>query len=272
MDEIWAAYADPRFVPLVVWGTAVSLVSFLAFAAPLTWLQWRAPAWAERWRVAARRPDVGKWLLPSIQRWLINNAALFVLLVVAWPWAAPWLGVRVGPLPGLAEVVLSCVVFAYADDLVFYAVHRVMHHGWLYRRVHSVHHRILTPIAFSGHYMHPVDFIVTALLMLAWPALAGAHVVTVYAWVVIRQLEAAEGHCGYHLPISPLLLLPGNHGADAHDFHHARFTGNYAGFFAWVDRVFGTWSKGYAEHAVSRKLRWVSWLPGTEVRGPPGGG
>ena len=44
------------------------------------------------------------------------------------------------------------------------------------------------------------------------------------------------------------------------NFHHAKMLGNYAGFFAWVDRVAGTWSKGYAEHVRARALGW--WIVG----------
>jgi 4-alpha-methyl-delta7-sterol-4alpha-methyl oxidase len=262
------AFADPRFVPVVLVGTAISMGSFLAFALPMTLVAALGPAWAEPWRVQAKRADVRRWFWPSIGRWLSNSAALLALLTVLWPVVRLGLRIRLDAPPGMAEVLVSLIAFSYADDLAFYFLHRALHQGWLYRQIHSVHHRILTPMAISGHYMHPLDFIATGLLMLVWPNLAGAHVWTLYAWIVLRQLEASEGHCGYHLPFSPLSLLPGNHGADAHDFHHSKFVGNYSGFFAWVDAAMGTSSKGYLTHAAARGLRWVSWLPGTEVRAP----
>jgi 4-alpha-methyl-delta7-sterol-4alpha-methyl oxidase len=255
----WESWSDGRFVPLVLGGTAVSMAAFLLFALPLTWVAWAQPAWAQPWRIQARRADVARWWWPSVGRWLVNNVALLALLTAAWPAVGPLIQVRTGPTPGVAELLLSCLAFIWLDDLLYYAMHRAMHHGWLYRRVHSVHHRISTPSAISGHYMHPVEFIATGLLMLLGPVLAGSHVITIWAWIVLRQLEAAEGHGGFHLPFSPLQLVPGNHGADFHDFHHSKFTGNYAGFLAWVDRALGTWARGYAEHAEARGLRW--WGP-----------
>jgi hypothetical protein len=53
-----------------------------------------------------------------------------------------------------------------------------MHTRWLFKRVHGVHHRILTPWAITGHYMHPVEFVLTGALALAVPWLIGAHMTT----------------------------------------------------------------------------------------------
>jgi 4-alpha-methyl-delta7-sterol-4alpha-methyl oxidase len=84
-------------------------------------------------------------------------------------------------------------------------MHCTMRRGWLFPRVHSVHHRIHTPWAITGHYVHPVEYV-----------------------------------------------LPGNDGATFHDVHHAKVKGNYAGFLAWVDGVFGTYSRGYAQDRAQR--------------------
>jgi len=253
---IAGSYVDPGFWWLVVGGSAVSAVSFGVFASALTWLAWREPAWARSWRVQERRADVRRRLGAAVRAWGINQVVLLSLLVVTWPVWGRHSPIRVEAWPTLGEVAVQVLGFIYLDDLLFYGMHRALHWGWLYERVHRWHHRVRTPFAFTGHDMHPVEYVAIAVLMLVGPWLAGAHVVTVYAWVVVRQWEAAEGHCGYHLPFSPLRLLPGHHGADFHDFHHSRLVGNYAGFLAWVDRVAGTWAKGYAEHVAARKLRW----------------
>lgn len=240
-----AAWADPRFAQLVLGGTAVSMGSFLLFATPLTAMVAYDPPWLHRWHLQTRRPDLRRWLLPSLGRWLVNNLTLLVLLAAAWPWVLPWLTIQPGAPPNLLIAAAHLVAFAYLDDALYYVMHRALHHGALYRQVHAQHHRITAPFALSGHYMHPVEFVATGLLMLVGPVLVSAHVGTVYAWIVLRQLEAAEGHGGLHLPFSPLRLFPGSHGAAFHDAHHARFVGNYAGFFGWIDGRLGTWARGY---------------------------
>ena len=86
---------------------------------------------------------------------------------------------------------------------------------------------------------------VTGALALLPATLLGVHVSVLWAWVVWRQWEATEGHSGYDFPYSPSHLFPGSDGARHHDAHHARVKGNYAGFFAYVDGLFGTFARGY---------------------------
>jgi 4-alpha-methyl-delta7-sterol-4alpha-methyl oxidase len=249
------AWRDPMFLWFPVAGNLVSMAAFLAFALPLTWLAWREPAWAASWRIQRRRFDVARWAGAAVRAWLRNNAILFALMVAAWPALRGISRVHVGRLPPWWEVAGQVLLFVYLDDLLYWFFHRALHEGVLYRRVHSLHHRIAQPFALTGHDMHPVEFVATALIMLVGPLLVGAHVVTVYAWITLRQLEAAEGHSGFHLPFSPLAWLPGAQAADFHDFHHARFHGNYSGFLGWFDGVMGTYSKGYAEHLAARRGR-----------------
>ncbi len=216
------------------------MAAFLVFALPMTWLAWAEPAWAERWRLQKRKPDVVRWWWPSVGRWLVNNAILAALLVLAWPVVRGMVTLRVDGWPAWWEVLGSVVVFAYLDDVLYYFLHRAFHHASVYRHVHVVHHRVVTPSAITGHYMHPVEFVATGLLMLVGPLLLGSHILTTYVWIVVRQWEAAEGHCGYRLPVGLLHGLPGSGGAAPHDLHHARVRGNYSGFLGWFDKVMGT--------------------------------
>ncbi|MCB9680423.1 MAG: sterol desaturase family protein [Alphaproteobacteria bacterium] len=253
LDSWLQTYQDPMFLWFVVGANVVSMAAYLTFALPLTWLAWAEPAWAVSWRIQRKRPDVAKWFAPGLRAWAVNNAVLLGLIVVTWPLWGSHVTVHTGPWPPWWVAGLQLLAFVYLDDALYWVLHRAMHEGWLWRRVHTVHHRVVTPCAITGHYMHPVEYVATAMLMLVGPLVLGVHVVVLYAWIVLRQLEAAEGHCGYHLAASPLAWLPGGHGADFHDFHHARFHGNYAGILGWLDGVLGTWSKGYAEHRAARR-------------------
>ena len=88
---------------------------------------------------------------------------------------------------------------------------------------------------------------------LAGPALLGSHLHVLWLWIALRQFEAVDAHCGYQLPWSPLHWLPGYDGAGYHDFHHAKYKGNYAGFFGHLDRWLGTQSPGFTAWAERRK-------------------
>ena len=243
--ESWiASYQDPLFWRFPVAASAVSMGAFLLFAVPLTAIAVRRPRWSEPYRIQRRVMQADRVIGPSVRRWLVNNLILFAIVVVAWPLYRES-GVHVGPLPVWWVVPLQLALFIVVDDFLYYWMHRAMHSKYLYKYIHSIHHEVSTPWAISAHYMHPVEFVLTGLLMLLMPVLLGVHVLTLYLWIVFRQWEAAEGHCGYSFPWSPSKLLPGYDGVEYHDFHHAKFTGNYAGFLTYLDRWFGAYSPGY---------------------------
>ena len=251
MDALLAIYQDPDFLPLALGTNLVSMGAFLAFSLPLTWVAARDPAALRRFRIQRRPPKTEGLLRRSLVAFIGNDLALLAVTVLAFP-VLRHSGIHGGPLPSVLEVLLQLVFFIYLDDFLYYWVHRAMHHGFLWKRVHVVHHRIHTPWAITGHLMHPVEFVVTAGLMLIGPLALGSHYLTLYLWVVIRQWEAAEGHCGYDFPFSPTHLLPGCVGALHHDYHHAKVKGNYAGFLAYLDRLFGTTVRGYEEARAPR--------------------
>lgn len=239
------AYREEMFWYFPVAGSLVSMGSFLLWAVPLTWMALREPAWAAPWRIQAHRPKAERLIWPGVRSWLSNNLILFALVVALWP-AFSATRLHGGPLPSVWEVAWQLAFFVLLDDFLYYWMHRLMHHPRLFRHVHAVHHRVPTPWAISAHYMHPIEFTATGLLMLLGPVLVGAHLLTLYLWIAMRQWEAAEGHCGYELPWSPSRLL-GHSGATYHDFHHSKTWGNYAGFLGYLDRYFGNYAKGYLE-------------------------
>lgn len=245
MPGIFEVYRDPRTLPFLLGTQAVSMGAFLAFAAPLTLLAWRDPVWAQPYRLQSRRPRAQTLLLPSIARWIANNAAMSIVATLAWPLLARS-SIRLGPWPPWYELLGQVVCFTYLDDFLFYWVHRALHTGALYKRIHAVHHRIHTPWAITGHFMHPLEYVLTGLLMMVGPLALGSHLATIFAWIIVRQFEAAEGHSGYALPWSPSRLLPGSEGAAHHDLHHARVRVNFSGYLPIWDRVFGTHAR--SEH------------------------
>jgi 4-alpha-methyl-delta7-sterol-4alpha-methyl oxidase len=260
MMESWLApYRDPLFLLFPIASIAISAIAFMVFAAPLTWLAARAPAQLERYRLQTRRPRAQQLVGPSIRWWLANNALLLAAVVASWP-LLRHSGVHAGPVPAWYVVAGQLLFFIYLDDFLYYWFHRGMHAPWLYKRIHGWHHRIVTPWAVTGHYMHPIEYVLTGTLALAGPLLVGAHVVTLWIWLAFRQWEAAEGHCGYDFRWTPTHLLPLNDGAVHHDAHHAMVRGNYAGFFPWTDAVFGTLARNYDREVVARHpwLRLVS--------------
>jgi plant 4alpha-monomethylsterol monooxygenase len=243
-----AIYQDERFFFIAVCSTLLSITAFLAFALPWTWVAYKNPESLKKYRIQGRDFPVKRWLVPSLRRFALNNLVSFLGVVCSWP-LVRHSGIHTGPVPAWYVIIGQIAFFIVLDDFLYYWMHRTLHTPWLYKHIHSVHHRITTPFALTGNYMHVGEFMLTSTLVMLGPSVVGAHVVTMWLWIVFRQLEAADGHSGYDVPWNPALLVPFYKGPVYHDFHHRRFFGNYAGFFAYLDKLFGgTYSKGYEDY------------------------
>lgn len=238
-------YHDPMFLKLPVASLALGIAGFLLFSLPWTLLAIRDPAWARPYRIQDKPFDALRYLPETIRRMTVNTLVVAGLLVLAWP-LLRLSGIHDGPRPAWYVFVWQIVFFVFLDDFLYYWMHRWMHENkWLLRHVHAVHHQVRNPCALAGNHFHWAELAMTSGLVLVGPILVGAHVEVVYLWVLLRQLEAADGHTGYHFPWDPLHRLPFYEGAAFHDFHHARFQGNYAGFLPLWDRIFGTYVPQY---------------------------
>ena len=252
---VWTvAWADPMFALFAVGGTLVSMGVFAVLAGLLTAYAWRDPPALRVYRIQRGRvTGSGAMVKRAIFIWLANNLILFVLVALAWP-LLRHTGVHAGPLPAWWIIALQLLAFIYVDDFLYYFMHRAMHRSpVMWRRVHAWHHRTKTPWAICAHDMHPLEFVATATLMLTLPVLIGAHVAVIWIWIAVRQIEAAEGHCGYDFPIALNRLIPFSGGAAHHDFHHAQVKGNFAGFLPHVDRWMGTTARNYLEYRLRRR-------------------
>jgi len=124
----------------------------------------------------------------------------------------------------------------------FYAIHRMMH-PWrvsgvpdvgkfLYRRVHSLHHKSYNPTSWSGTSMHPLESTLYYSVCLI-PALLGLHPVHSLAAIFDSGLSAWTSHDGF--------VWPGS-GNPFHMLHHSAFDCNYGNAQVPLDYLFGTFA------------------------------
>jgi len=125
-----------------------------------------------------------------------------------------------------------------------YFLHRWMHQNrFLYKHIHSVHHRLYVPYAFGALYNHPLEgFLLDSL---------GAVIAETVSMLSIRQtiflftfstMKTVDDHCGYRFPFDPLQMFSGNN-ADYHDIHHQviGIKSNFSQpFFVHWDTILGT--------------------------------
>jgi Delta7-sterol 5-desaturase len=115
-----------------------------------------------------------------------------------------------------------CAVFMF-NELHFMACHRLLHTRWLYRHVHSVHHRSTTPSPFTTYSLHPIEAFMLGSVMIPILLVASLDVVTLVVWPVISIFFNTLGHAAHTLPF----------GAQASRDHHAHHTKGreHYGFF-----------------------------------------
>lgn len=243
---ILSAYTDPAFIYIALLGPLWSLFCFLLFAIPLTYIAIHDLPWARAYRIQERRGDYQKIMPLSIANLKKNTLILWAATIVLWPllYAS---GIHAGQGPALWGLILHVIFIAVIDDLAYYFMHRWLHSSWAYERFHTHHHRNTAVWAICGHDMHWVEYLLTTGCVLLGAMILGAHVSTIYLYIFLRQWETAEAHCGYQFPWSPSRFIPFYDGAVFHDFHHSKFTGNFAGLFSYLDRFFNTIARHYEE-------------------------
>jgi len=155
------------------------------------------------------------------------------------------------PLPKWSEVIFVCVVSLILEDLYFYWVHRLLHHGVWYKYVHKVHHDHAAPFGIAAEYAHPVETLLLGVGSLIGPLLLTRHLFVLWAYLLVRLFQTVEAHSGYHFPWSPSNFIPFYGGPIFHDYHHETFSGNYASTFTYLDWIFGT-SQSYYERLDKR--------------------
>lgn len=247
-----ALYGEPLFWQLPMTFMALSLVGFMASALPFTWLAWADPVWARRWKIqsGSLKPEIARLWKPTLRNFARNQLVLLVLAVVLWPLLRLAVDARdftQAPAPAVWLFVLQLLAVILIDDFIYYWFHRLMHTRRLLKMSHHLHHRPRHVFALQGNYMTWWEFALTSFLVVLTPILLGVHYYVICTWVFLRQVEAAQAHAGYQLPGNPRHWIPGAAGEAYHDFHHSRYTGNYAVYTELWDRVFGTFSRDYPQ-------------------------
>ena len=114
---------------------------------------------------------------------------------------------------------LSVVIDAWE-----YFWHRMFHVStFLYRHVHSVHHRLYVPYAFGALYNHPLEgFVFDSLGAVVAHLASGMTMRQAILFFVVSQIKTVDDHAGYRLWWDPCQFLFSNN-ADFHDIHHQAY-------------------------------------------------
>lgn len=147
-------------------------------------------------------------LPPQHARWVLGRFGKQITQWTYW-WAVP---------------VLQYLWASFIMDTWQYFWHRAFHvNKFLYKHIHSVHHRLYCPYSFGALYNHPLEgFILDTLGALVAHLGSGMSIRQASVLFGLSTAKTVDDHCGLALPWDPLQHLFGNN-ADYHDIHHQQF-------------------------------------------------
>lgn len=158
-----------------------------------------------------------------------------------WAWANGW-----GPWTTFTDhpVYLAIIAFLLPlfHEVHFWCAHRLIHVPFLYKYVHSVHHKSINPSPWSSLSMHPIEHLLYwsgTLLHLIIPS----HPLLVLFHFQLTGPGAIVGHVGFDK-----IEVGENKSFDTHAYahylHHKYFEVNYGDGNLPLDKWMGTWHDG----------------------------
>lgn len=126
-----------------------------------------------------------------------------------------------------------------------YFMHRYMHYNkFLYKHIHSQHHRLIVPYAYGALYNHPVEGLILDTIGGALSFLiSGMSPRTSIFFFSFATIKTVDDHCGLWLPGNLFHMVFKNNSA-YHDIHHQLHGTKYnfsQPFFVMWDRILGTY-------------------------------
>lgn len=126
-----------------------------------------------------------------------------------------------------------------------YFIHRYMHlNKFLYKHIHSQHHRLIVPYAYGALYNHPLEGLLLDTIGGALSFLfSGMSPRTAIFFFSFATIKTVDDHCGLWLPGNPFHIFFSNNSA-YHDVHHQLYGSKYnfsQPFFVMWDRILGTY-------------------------------
>lgn len=134
------------------------------------------------------------------------------------------------------QIMIALILY----DNMFYWLHRTLHQPKLYW-IHKMHHEYPNVVAFADVHSGLLDIVITNIIpTIIVGIIIDMHMYTIWMQMIILYSLGIQQHSGYDFPIFPLDLIPLCNTYRAHNNHHKYSNANYAPFWTYLDRLFGT--------------------------------
>jgi Delta7-sterol 5-desaturase len=228
----------------------------LLFGGAFALFWWSRHASVQRRRIQARMParaDIRRELTYGISSILVFSAVTTLTLVLARLGIFPRFRFELGGLRWY-EYLLTFPAMVLVQDLYAYWMHRLLHTRILFRAVHVVHHRSVTPTPLAALSFHPVEAVLVMAVLPLIMSLFPMDLLLLLGFALFLALVGIRNELGYELHGRLFMRLRLHRvlgGALHHNLHHQRSDVHFGLSTALMDRLFGTTHPGY-EASLSR--------------------
>ncbi|KAJ6674418.1 STEROL DESATURASE [Salix viminalis] len=153
------------------------------------------------------------------------------------------------PMWRLDGVILTALIHMGPVEFLYYWLHRLLHHHYLYSRYHSHHHSsiVTEPITSVIHPFaeHISYFTLFAIPLITTVTTGTASAASLAGYLTYIDFMNNMGHCNFELipkwlftifpPLKYLMYTP-----SFHSLHHTQFRTNYSLFMPIYDYIYGT--------------------------------
>lgn len=168
----------------------VQIIGFIIPATIYTLIDVAFPNFSQRHKIqGARRQPTRPQLMHCIRISLSNHILLVAMHGMALYMAGlDYSFMNLDPvIPSLRTFAVDFVFALLAREISFYYIHRALHQPSIYVYIHKIHHKYITPVAFTAEYAHPVEHILANVLPISLPLyLKGAHALSIMAFVTVE--------------------------------------------------------------------------------------
>jgi len=149
--------------------TAIIIARYFFIVWPIHHMLWRRPAdTVKARRLSKRNPSAAtirnEIKLSTISAFIYAAPAAIVLEMWKAGGTAMYSGLPQG-LMGWGWILVSALIYLFAQDTWFYWTHRVMHHRKLFKWTHEGHHRSVQPTPWASFSFDAIEAISAAWLL-----------------------------------------------------------------------------------------------------------
>jgi len=141
---------------------------------------------------------------------------------------------------GWPYFICSILLMIIVHDTYSYWIHRLIHHKWLFKHVHLLHHKFKNPSPWSAFAFHPFESLLTLGIIPVVMFLMPWHNLALIIFITIIIVYDTFVHLGYN--IKELKVFKWQNTPKDHDVHHRNSKYNFGLYFTFWDRLMGTYS------------------------------